>query len=258
MKPIILFRNDLDSEKEFISCKKYFNVVESRDKIPDNALVIGRYSCVPFYKELETLVETKKSKLLVPYSHHKYIASGEYLSDIVDFTPKTFTEANTLPEGSFIVKGETNSRKHEWKEKMFAPNKKRALEISKILKEDPLFNNQEIIFREFIPLENLGYQSSGLPMANEWRIFFYKKEILSYGFYWSESNQIPKDIDKEGLMFANKVASIISKKINFYVMDIAKTQNGEWIVIELNDAQQSGLSLNNPDILYSKLSSILI
>jgi hypothetical protein len=36
-------------------------------------------------------------------------------------------------------------------------------------------------------------------------------------------------------------------------MDIAKTQSGEWIVIELNDGQMSGLSENDPNVLYKNL-----
>lgn len=35
---------------------------------------------------------------------------------------------------------------------------------------------------------------------------------------------------------------IVSQNTNFYVVDIAETKFGEWIVIELNDGQMSGLS----------------
>ena len=45
----------------------------------------------------------------------------------------------------------------------------------------------------------------------------------------------------------------VGDRASFYVVDIAKTQSGEWIVIELNDGQMSGLSCNDPKLLYSRL-----
>lgn len=40
---------------------------------------------------------------------------------------------------------------------------------------------------------------------------------------------------------------------NFYVVDVAQTESGDWLVVELNEGQMSGLSDNNPDIFYSAL-----
>lgn len=37
------------------------------------------------------------------------------------------------------------------------------------------------------------------------------------------------------------------------MIDVAQTESGDWIVIELNDGQMSGLSENNPEILYKNL-----
>ena len=40
---------------------------------------------------------------------------------------------------------------------------------------------------------------------------------------------------------------------NFFVIDIAQKEDGDWIIIEVNDGQQSGLSENSADILYQNL-----
>jgi hypothetical protein len=45
---------------------------------------------------------------------------------------------------------------------------------------------------------------------------------------------------------------------DYYVIDVAKTESGEWIVVELNDGQMSGLSENNPDTLYGNLKQVLV
>jgi len=48
----------------------------------------------------------------------------------------------------------------------------------------------------------------------------------------------------------------VGNKSNFYVIDVAKTQSGEWIVIELNDGQFSGLSAIDPNDLYMNLKTV--
>jgi len=65
-KTYILYR-DTDQyfeEDELIHIKKYFNCTNSRTNIPNNSLVIGRYSVLPFYKELENDLANRKCKLI--------------------------------------------------------------------------------------------------------------------------------------------------------------------------------------------------
>ena len=53
----------------------------------------------------------------------------------------------------------------------------------------------------------------------------------------------------------NKAIKItkIGNKSNFYVIDVAQKQDGNWTVIELNDGSMSGLSCNDPELLYGNL-----
>ena len=56
-----------------------------------------------------------------------------------------------------------------------------------------------------------------------------------------------------------KTAKFLKRGLNEagFVVDVAKTASGEWIVVELNDGQQSGLSCCNPIELYSNISRVL-
>ena len=81
-KPTILFRNDLDTEDEFLECSNIFSMIESRSYLPKNKLVIGRYSCVPYYQDLEKELLLLNSKLINSYEQHLYIASMAYIKDI--------------------------------------------------------------------------------------------------------------------------------------------------------------------------------
>lgn len=53
------------------------------------------------------------------------------------------------------------------------------------------------------------------------------------------------------------MARICAAHAEFYVIDVAKTVYGEWIVIEMNDAQMSGLSMVEPIELYTNLYALL-
>jgi hypothetical protein len=257
MHPIILFRKDLDTEGELSVAKQYFDVIESRCQIPPNSLVIPRYSALPFYKELEFDTTYQKSMLINSYREHSYIADFLYYWDIEELTPKTYFQLDAVPDtGPFVVKGVTNSRKFQWKELMFAPDRKKAIQIACELQKDSLLSQQQIIVRDFIPLKTLETGVTGVPFSNEWRFFCYRDTILSYGFYWSCS-ETSGTLAQEGIDLVKKVIDKVKENVNFYVVDIAETAAGGWIVIEMNDGSMSGLSENDPDVLYKSLKEQL-
>lgn len=263
----ILFRNvgnKFFSELDY--AKKIFNVYENLTCIPDGSLVIGRYSVLPFYKEVYNNLFYKKCELINNISQHNYISKFWYYLDIEKYTFKTWFKLEDIPEEMkqkrLVIKGETNSKKFLWKEKMLAENFKHAVEIAVDLKNDYFFENQDLIFREFVPLQTFEIGLHDLPFCNEWRIFFLNGKYVNHGFYWTiaEHYQDAKlmfedDFEKTGLPFAIDVSKLIN--VPFYAMDIAKTENGKWIVVELNDGQMSGLCDINPIDFYNSLFDIL-
>jgi hypothetical protein len=256
MKTKILFRKDLDTEEEFEIAKQYFPVVESRMNIHDS-LVLARYSALPFYNELEEDLTYNNSKLINSYSQHKYIANFEYYWDIEDLTPKTYFKLHEIPEGGpYVVKGATNSRKFEWNTMMFAKDRRRAIEVACDLRKDSMIQQQEIIVREFVPLEKVEDGLNGMPMSNEWRFFCLYDKIISYGFYWTIAEEQGK-FEQEAIDLVNKVIDRVKENVNFFVVDVAKTVSGNWIVVELNCGTMSGISGNDPHVLYSNLKKWL-
>jgi len=210
---------------------------------------------LPFYKELEEDVTTLGSSLINSYSQFKWIADFEYYDLLKDYTFKTYFDPQDLPEDkSFVVKGKTNSRKANWDTHCFAKNKRRAVEIYCELKNDGLIGSQDIIFREYEPLVAFETLLSGLPVANEFRFFFYKNIELCHGYYWSNAEFPEKgNLDSKALKMVQDVADIVSSYNNFFVIDIAQKVNEEWVIVELNAGEMSGLSLCNPLDLYGNL-----
>ena len=259
MPPTILFRKGFDEEGEFEAAQKYFPVVDHRAACPHDTLIIPRYSALPYYRELEKDVQWNGGALLNSYAQHRWIADFEYYPVLQDFTPESWDDYTfpQAPEGEFVVKGRTNSRKYDWNKLMFAPSKAQALSIAGELLKDGLIGPQGVIYRRYVPLKTFEIGLNGLPFTNEWRFFFYQDTLLSYGYYWSSAEDEVLEtarISDEGLDKAQEIAVLCAPHVPFFVLDMAETQDGDWILIEVNDGQMSGLSENNPDVLYSELS----
>lgn len=261
-KAIVLFRNISGKSKspEMDSCIKNFKTYKNR-VLCSNSLVIGRYSTLPNYKELEEDLLIIGSRLINTYEQHKYISSFEYYTDIEKYTPKTWFSLQQIPDNKkLFIKGKTNSKKFDFPKSCIASNRKEASDVFFNLMSDSMIGDQGVVFREFVELDKIEDSVNGLPISNEWRVFFIKDTVVDFGYYWSYIDDLEKvskikpDFISNGLPFAKKVAKIISKKTNFFVIDVAKTSSGEWIVVEVNDGQQSGLSLIDESLFYSRLS----
>lgn len=255
---IIYYRKSLFDKDELSAAKKYFKCVDLLTDIDSKQLVIGRYSLLPFYFDQEREIENLGSKLINNYQQHRYIADLQnYVADLADLTPRTWDNLVDLPANtSFILKGETNSKKQNWSESMFAPDKKSAIEIYGRLSNDSLIGYQKIYIRKFVPLHTYMLGVNGMPVTKEFRFFVAYGKVISGGYYWQnyiDELATPPSPNEVPLDFLDKVIKRVGSNSNFFVVDVAQTKSGDWIVIELNDGQQAGLSCNDPEVLYKNL-----
>lgn len=185
-----------------------------------------------------------------------------YLPDSLQFieglTPKTVFEkldetksisailekSKSFGNKSIIIKDYVKSEKHHWETACFVQD---ASDIEKIKSTITAFLglrgnqlNEGIVLREFVDLTHLATHSkSGMPLTEEYRLFFLNNKLIGMYDYWGE-----------GMYTAEKPDTTkfeeIAKKVNshFFTMDIARQKNGEFIIIELGDAQVSGLPDN--------------
>lgn len=262
--PVILFRSaGLVNAEELEIAKDKFVTFSLRTSVPPQSLVIGRYSVLPYYKELELDLRSTGSKLINSYSEHRYIADMQnWYQDLADITPKTWFRMSDVPDdaGPLVVKGETNSKKDQWRTHMFAQNKREAIEVMLRLQNDGLFYNQSIYVREFVTFAKYGDNPiNGRPVTDEYRFFVLDGRIVAGGFYWSDAvdeinprpsvNSVPEAFLKSVI---EKVISVFTPP-RFFVMDVARLPNNEWMVVELNDGQMSGLSECDPKELYKNM-----
>lgn len=254
----ILFRPSEETREELTVAEKYCGVVTSRMNLK-NEIVIGRYSVLPFYQELEKDLQSQGSYLINSCRAHQHIANFDYYEHVRQYTPKSWFSLEDMRSsgyaGPFVLKGRTNSRKQLWRTHMYAPTADDAVRIGCDLMQDPLIGDQGLVIREFEHFKVLDVGVNGMPMVNEWRFFYYRQQRLTHGFYWTTTDNVGT-MDDRGLAYADMLAVILSRHVTFFVLDIAQQLNGQWRLIEVNDGQMSGLSDCDPHELYRNLAKI--
>lgn len=256
--PIVWFRYSEDMQEEYEILSKFTNWTRYLPEIPPRSVVIGRYSVLPFYQDVEAELSLIGSRLINSYEQHMYLADIEQWTwDLSAYTPQTWFRWDHLPQGSYVLKGRTNSRKYQWNRQMFCPTREDIPKVAASLMDDTFIRRQGLCLREYVPLRKLGEGINGLPISNEWRVFFLGTEIIAGGFYWSNFTELQpykwNELPQEAYGLLDIVREKVSKRTNFYVVDIAETAEGDWIVIELNDGQMSGLSCIDPSDFYNHL-----
>lgn len=179
-----------------------------------------------------------------------------------DLSPKSrwfseFPDTNTV-ESEFtwpiFMKGERQTSKHQAALSIIR-SPEQFQEVSAIWKKDPILHWQRPVIREFIPLRPASPQSiasAGLPKSYEFRCFVWRGQCASIAPYWLAETYLPTPSESPKI---KKLAEEAAKRLDipFLVVDIAQTINHDWIIIEVNDAQDSGYAQNNPMLLWRKI-----
>jgi hypothetical protein len=185
------------------------------------------------------------------YQHTHYLPESYPL--IAEQTAKTiWLDADTLPGeimerlrvfglSALILKDYVKSQKHYWNEACFIPSAADTQAVKRVvgrfleLQGDDLSGG--LVFREFIPFEPLTtHAQSGMPLTKEFRLFWLDGEPLYTVEYWEDADYGGIDVPVE--LFRAIAQSIRSR---FFAMDVAKRIDGDWLIIELGDAQVAGL-----------------
>lgn len=264
MRPVILYRDTIIEEAELAQAKLYFPTYRERSAIQKDDLVIGRYSALPYYNELQNDCDYTGATLINTLKQHRYIADlRNWVEDLRELTPKTWYRLEEVDEeGPYVLKGKTNSRKFDWKTHMFAADRAAAAAVSWRLSTDGLIGgeNQDIYIRKFVPLKTYFLGINDLPVTKEFRFFTAYGRVLCGAFYWDnyadDMEKVPVPGPRE-YEFVETVLKRIGDRANGVVIDVAETETGELMVVELNDLQMSGLSRNDPETLYKELNLAL-
>ncbi len=194
-----------------------------------------------------------------PAQHLLASELSEWYEHIQEYTPFSICE-DKFPDVEAIenkfgwpvfIKGSRQTNRHS-PELSIAKNATEYSLIQEKYKNDPILHWQQVAVRKFIELSPLKESVPGKVMASrEYRTFWWQEKLVGWGCYWFQIKEYSDNDIDEGLGIAEQVAKKL--KVPFIAIDIAKTVRGDWIVIECNDAQESGYAGVSPKALWENI-----
>jgi hypothetical protein len=235
--------------------------------IPAGSTVVPRFRVLPFARELDDDVTASGSRLVNSFAEHRFAADlGAWYPVFEDLTPATWTDVAALPPGEpgpFVVKGETNSRRQLWTTHCFASDRSALGPVIANLNADSLIGSQRLFIRRFEPMASYGRDVVGMPVSDEYRVFYLDGFEVARGFYWANHladlvdaghRPDPGRVDDDLLV---EVGYRLDGRIRFAAVDVARTESGRWIVVEVNDGSMAGLCGVSADELFGTLAALL-
>ena len=113
---------------------------------------------------------------------------------------------------------------------------------------------QHCVVREYVELRALGGGLPGkVPYSFEYRTFWWHGELVGSGPYWTAAKPYSWTTYEEecALQIGSEAASRLD--VPFVVIDLAMAASGAWVVIECNDAQESGYAGVSPFQLWNNI-----
>lgn len=209
--------------------------------------------------------ELKQMGMHLLLSEHEHLCCStieKWYPVLEDHTPytKIYDELPSIDEllKSFsfpvFIKGNRQTNRHK-KAQCIIENSEAYEKLKAEWKKDKILSWQKVAIREYVPLKIIDATSypDMVPISYEFRFFYFKGKCMGYGPYWymGPKYSLPEDELKEVLKLTDWAANMLG--VTFPSIDVAKTLAGEWIIIEVNDAQESGFVGANPLALWNNI-----
>jgi hypothetical protein len=198
-------------------------------------------------------LECKEQGITLIHSPVEYLRASQldqWYPLISDLTPRSvcFKGKPTLSElkdqfsWPVFLKGARQTSRHQRKLSIIKSDQAFAEAIDHFSR-DPILAWQDVVCREFVPLRRLNdsdHDSTKLPRSFEFRTFWWKGKLAGAGRYWWEGGTYDWTECERSAALAVGEEAARRIAVPFLVIDLAQTAEGRWIVIECNDAQESG------------------
>lgn len=154
------------------------------------------------------------------------------------FTHQELSDLLKSFEGPVIVKDYVKSEKHAWTQACFIPDARDLDQALGVINRFVELRDRDfaggLVLRNFVRLKPIGKDDrSGMPLSRELRSFWMGTTCIAVSDYWryDAAGTLPK--------VAEDAARLIDRP--FFTIDVAMTDGGEWMVIEVGDGQVSAL-----------------
>ena len=202
------------------------------------------------YSLLEDGLSNRNYRLMTAtHEYRETLLMPNYFELVEEFTmPCLWTDdpdideawelAQSLGKGPWIVRDHMKSAKEAWLEACYVPEGADYDQFKSVCEElrnrrEPYFTNGYVI-RPFVPLNNYTAHWTGAPVSEEYRmIFWHGKPILTFPYHDLGSKEQTPDLSHYHCL-GDKIDS------RFFVADVAVTEAGDPILIELNSGGIAG------------------
>lgn len=163
---------------------------------------------------------------------------------------------STFGNAPVIVKDFVKSRKHEWNDACFIRSASDRTEVGRVvgnfIRGQGADLAEGLVFREYVDLHRLAVDPrTRAPVNEEYRLFYVDgKRLLAAQHFDPSAYTAGAPFDPAA--FDEAAARIPSP---FFAMDVARTVDGGWIVIELGDGQVAGLPDSVDPVEFYRLMS---
>ncbi len=256
---IAILQNQTHADYYDFDFRNYFDcqsIVSETD-----APVLLHIGAISNYGEIETTLSSMGMKLLISEAEHLRCSTIDgWYPVLKEKTPYTriyeklpqFEEIQDHFAFPVFIKGNRQTSRHSVSKCIIKDRD--AYESLKIEWEnDDILSWQKVAVREYVPLLPVPAEPypNQVPISNEFRFFCFEGKCMGCGAYWHTSPQyvISPDDYSEALSLAEWAANRLCA--SFITVDLAKTKDGRWIIIEVNDAQESGYAEINPLALWT-------
>lgn len=228
----------------------------------DKVSAVGRFGAVDDYATFfECLLANGIELIHSPDQHALCSELPKWYPLLEGMTPESTwydrapsaVDAEALYGWPIFIKGSRQTSRHSAKLSIVR-NASEYDEAITAFAADSMLHWQQIVLRRFVPLRPVAADmGQKIPASYEFRTFWWKGELAGAGPYFSEFARY--DWTDHEKAKALKLAKEAARRVNlpFVVIDLAQTETRQWIVIEINDAQESGYTGVKPLLLWQKI-----
>lgn len=150
---------------------------------------------------------------------------------------KAWEAARRLGDGPWIVKDHIKSAKQRWHSACFIPARADRSTFDEVCQNFLAYRKENFargfVFKKYVELRKLDDSAFGSPLCEEYRLFFWKHELLIAAAYDRVGGS------ETDFTHYERVARRFTSQ--FITIDVARTARGDWLILEAGDGGVSAL-----------------
>ncbi|MDJ1471204.1 ATP-grasp domain-containing protein [Xanthocytophaga flava] len=112
----------------------------------------------------------------------------------------------------------------------------------------------KVIIREVMQLRHVEKTGTDFPKGREYRVFLLNNQVIDYSYYW-DNDDLLRTVSKaeETIILDTATQASVQIGVPYIAVDIGQKESGEWTLIEVGDAQFSGICAISPVKLWQRI-----